>query len=104
MKGKRVGKRVSLLEAFIINDQVDNLVLVCAYRDNEVDGSHLFKVFFYFYLLLLFLAIKKKKKKKEYLIEKERNENREGVGKVDNLVLVCAYRDNEVDGSHLFKV
>ena len=35
---------VSLLEAFMMNTSVDNLVLICAYRDNEVDNSHLFKV------------------------------------------------------------
>eukprot|EP00026_Physarum_polycephalum_P000057 Phypoly_transcript_00057.p1 GENE.Phypoly_transcript_00057~~Phypoly_transcript_00057.p1 ORF type:complete len:2589 (+),score=470.61 Phypoly_transcript_00057:138-7904(+) len=35
---------ISLLEAFMVNTAVDNLVLVCAYRDNEVDSSHLFRI------------------------------------------------------------
>lgn len=39
---------ISLLEAFMINSAVDNLALVCAYRDNEVDSSHLFRVRMHF--------------------------------------------------------
>lgn len=36
------------LQSLITNTTIKNMLLVCAYRDNEVSGAHLFQVTFIF--------------------------------------------------------
>ena len=43
-----------LVQSIITNTTMKNVLLICAYRDNEVDGAHLFQVLLLYSLILSF--------------------------------------------------